>query len=103
MCEVRQGVLFTCSTVVGDISEFDSARFAVFGVENQTKGLSLKKTFHFFQLQHVENHVEGLDMVAFHEGGALGIVISMVVNLAGPSGTCVAVFANRMVMDTVLF
>jgi hypothetical protein len=42
-------------------------------------------------LQHVENHLEGLDMVAFHEGGALGIVISMVVNLAGPSGTCVAV------------
>ena len=47
MCEVRQGVLFTCSTVVGDISEFDSARFAVFGVENQTKGLSLKKLFIF--------------------------------------------------------
>ena len=48
VCEVRQGVLFTCSTVVGDISEFDSARFAVFGVENQAKGLLLKKTFHFF-------------------------------------------------------
>ena len=43
MCEVRQGVLFTCSTVVGDMSEFDSAGFAVFGVENQIEGLFLKK------------------------------------------------------------